>query len=116
MLSERKPGALKLDGNGAHSTFDFAFLQLVQALGVTNLGVRRLFPPPLLASSPPPLLDSPAVVPRAESDRGDGSELLGSLRREKGEVLITHVKEDGVERARLCGLPKGSIGIEAKVR
>lgn len=79
-----------LEGIGPHYTFAFAFLQLVQALGVTNLGARRLFPPPALASSPPPLLDSPVVVARVESEFRDGSELAWPLRREDGEVLMIH--------------------------
>lgn len=87
-----------------HSTFDLAFLQLVQALGVTNLGARRLFPPPLLASSPLPLLDSPAVVPRVESRRNDGSELVASERREEGEVLMIHDRDVNVEAGCICGL------------
>jgi len=71
---------------------------------VTNLGARRLFPPPLLASSPPPLLDSPAVVPRVDSDREDDSKLVGSERREEGEVLIIHDRDVDVEAGCLCGL------------
>lgn len=78
------------EGIGSHYTFAFAFLQLVQALGVTNLGARRLFPPSALPSSPPKLLDSPAVVARVESELRDGSELAWPLRREDGEVLIIH--------------------------
>ena len=82
---------------------------------MTNLGARRRFPPPLLPSSPPPLLDSPAAVPRVESECVDGSELVelvGPLRREEGAVLIIHDRVVDVGRIRLSRLIKGLASLQ----
>ncbi len=47
--------------NQGRATFAFAFLQFVQAFGVTNFGARRRLLPAALLSLLPPLLDSPAA-------------------------------------------------------